>query len=255
MNKNPLFFSKESKEKELTKMFDHISPKYDFINHFLSFGIDIFWRKEVIKILNNFNFINKKNKNNIQKILDLATGTGDLAISLAKCFHHAFIIGLDPSKEMLKIAKNKIKDHSLEKQIKFVQGFSHKIPFEDSTFDLITISFGVRNFQFFHSSFKEIYRILKPMGILEILEFSKPSNFFIKNIYQFYSNFILPKIGSFFSKNDIAYQYLRKSIQLFPFCGKKMNKLLIFHGFHPVHIKKLTFGIVSIYLSQKNKII
>ncbi|WP_113738130.1 bifunctional demethylmenaquinone methyltransferase/2-methoxy-6-polyprenyl-1,4-benzoquinol methylase UbiE [Blattabacterium clevelandi] len=239
MNKNSI----SSEEDKLTKMFDSISSKYDFLNHILSFGIDILWRKKVINLL----IKNKKYK----KILDLATGTGDLAILLAKKFKNSSIIGLDPSEKMLKIAKNKIKKNFLEKKITLIQGYSQNIPFENNTFDLVTIAFGIRNFQYIHLSFKEIYRILKPLGILEILEFSNPSNPYIKIFYHLYSHSILTRIGNFFSKNHFAYNYLQESIKYFTYYGNKMKKLLKYHGFQTYSTKELTFGIVSIYLSQK----
>ncbi|WP_317045942.1 ubiquinone/menaquinone biosynthesis methyltransferase [Blattabacterium punctulatus] len=182
----------------------------------------------------------------------MATGTGDLAILLAKKFRNASIIGLDPSEKMLKIAKNKIKKNFLEKRITLIQGYSQNIPFEKNTFDLVTIAFGIRNFKYLHLSLQEIYRILKPLGILEILEFSNPSNPYIKIFYHLYSHSILTRIGTFFSKNYFAYNYLQESIKYFSYYGKKMKKLLKYHGFKNYSTKELTFGIVSIYLSQKN---
>ncbi|WP_185855986.1 bifunctional demethylmenaquinone methyltransferase/2-methoxy-6-polyprenyl-1,4-benzoquinol methylase UbiE [Blattabacterium cuenoti] len=239
MNKDPLF----SNEKELTKMFDDISSRYDFLNHVLSFGIDFLWRKKAVNLLNH---INKK-----KKILDVATGTGDFAILIAKKFHDTNVIGMDPSYKMLKIAQKKIKNHFLEKRVQIIQGYSQNIPFKNDTFDGVTISFGFRNFQCFHISLKEIYRILKPLGFLEILEFSHPSNICIKKLYYFYSHFILPKIGSYLSKNYFAYNYLQESIKSFSYYGNKMKKFLKYHRFNPIHTKKLTFGIASIYLSKK----
>ncbi|WP_185858451.1 bifunctional demethylmenaquinone methyltransferase/2-methoxy-6-polyprenyl-1,4-benzoquinol methylase UbiE [Blattabacterium cuenoti] len=239
-------YSLSSKSKEVQKMFNHISSRYDLINHILSFGIDFLWRKKVIHLLNVF----KKEK--ISNILDLATGTGDLAILLATKFNNANVIGLDPSKNMLKIAENKIKNHDLEKRIKVIQGFSQKMPFENNIFDIVTISFGLRNFQYIHLSMREIYRILKPLGILGILEFSNPSNYWIKKIYNFYSHFIMRKIGGLLSNNYNAYNYLKESIQSFSyFCEKKMNKLLKYHQFDTIYIQKYTFGIVTIYFYLK----
>ncbi|WP_185860639.1 bifunctional demethylmenaquinone methyltransferase/2-methoxy-6-polyprenyl-1,4-benzoquinol methylase UbiE [Blattabacterium cuenoti] len=240
MNKYSLY----SKEKKLKNMFDHIANKYDLINHMLSFGIDFIWRKKVIHLLYKFSEIR------IKKILDLATGTGDLAILLAHQFKHAYITGLDPSDKMLKIAKQKIKNNFFEKRVQIIQGYSQNIPFRNETFEIVTIAFGIRNFQYIHHSIKEIYRILKPSGILAILEFSQPSNYWIMKIYYFYFYFV-KKIGNFISKNHFAYNYLKESILSFPYCNNKMNKLLKYHQFNPIHIQKLTFGIVSIYLVKK----
>ncbi|WP_262887275.1 ubiquinone/menaquinone biosynthesis methyltransferase [Blattabacterium cuenoti] len=176
-----------------------------------------------------------------------------MAILLAKKFYDTNVIGLDPSDKMLKIAKEKIKNNFLEKKVKVIQGYSQKIPFENNTFDVVTIAFGLRNFQSFHLSFKEIYRILNPLGILEIMEFSNPSNIYVKEFYHFYSHFILPKIGNFLSKNHFAYNYLEKSIKSFSYSyyGKKMKKFLKYHRFKTIYTKELTCGIVSIYLSKK----
>ncbi|BAR92250.1 bifunctional demethylmenaquinone methyltransferase/2-methoxy-6-polyprenyl-1,4-benzoquinol methylase UbiE [Blattabacterium cuenoti] len=232
------------KEKKLNNMFDHIAQKYDLINHILSFGIDFIWRRKATHLV--YKFSEKKNL----KILDLATGTGDLAILLAHKFKHASITGVDPSEKMLKIAEKKIKKIFLEEKIQTIQGYSQYIPFQNDTFDIVTIAFGIRNFQYIHSSMKEIYRILKTSGILMILEFSTPSNYWIKKIYYFYLH-IVKKIGNFISKNHFAYNYLKESIFSFPYYNQKMNKLLKYHKFDPIHIQTLTFGIVSIYLVKK----
>jgi demethylmenaquinone methyltransferase/2-methoxy-6-polyprenyl-1,4-benzoquinol methylase len=182
----------------------------------------------------------------------LATGTGDLALLIAKKFHDTNVIGLDPSEKMLTIARNKIKNNLLEKRVKFIQGYSQNIPFNKDTFDVVTIAFGIRNFQYFHLSLKEIYRILKPLGILEILEFSKPSNTYIKKIIDLYYRF-MAQIGSFLSRNRFAYKYLQESIQSYSYCGNKMKRILRHHKFKTIYTKTLTFGIVSIYLSKKNE--
>ncbi|WP_185868955.1 bifunctional demethylmenaquinone methyltransferase/2-methoxy-6-polyprenyl-1,4-benzoquinol methylase UbiE [Blattabacterium cuenoti] len=250
MNKHSLK-SIQEKEEEIKNMFDHISYKYDFINHILSFGIDFFWRKKIICLLDKFNKEFNKGKK-IKSILDLATGTGDLAILLANKFDNAScIVGLDPSEKMLKKAEKKIKNNFLEKKIRLIKGYSQYIPFSNETFDAVTISFGIRNFQYIHLSLREIYRILKPLGILAILEFSKPSNYWINKIYYFYSHFIMNRIGNFLSNNHFAYNYLAKSIQSFFYCENKMNKLLSYHKFNTIYIKKLTFEIASVYLSKK----
>jgi ubiquinone/menaquinone biosynthesis methyltransferases len=233
-----------SKEEKLKNMFDHIANKYDLINRILSFGIDFIWRKKAIYLLDKFS------KRKVQKILDLATGTGDVAILLAKKFKYANITGLDPSDKMLKIAQKKIKNNFLEKRIQTLLGYSQNIPLQDETFDIVTIAFGIRNFQYIYDSIQEIYRILKPSGLLGILEFSIPSNYWIKKIYYFYFRFI-EKIGNYISKNDFAYDYLIKSILSFPYYNKKMNHLLKCYKFDTIHMQKFTFGIVSFYLFKK----
>ncbi|WP_185876753.1 bifunctional demethylmenaquinone methyltransferase/2-methoxy-6-polyprenyl-1,4-benzoquinol methylase UbiE [Blattabacterium cuenoti] len=237
-------YSFSLKEKKIKNMFNHIACKYDLINHIISFGIDFFWRKKIVYLLDKFN--KKKTKN----ILDLATGTGDLAILLAKKFNKAKITGLDPSEKMLKKSEEKIKNNSLGKKIKLIQGYSQNIPFKNETFDMVTISFGIRNFQNIDLSIREIYRVLKPFGLLGILEFSRPSNSFIRKIYEIYSH-ILMKIGGMLSKNYFAYNYLVKSIQLFPYYGNIMNNLIKNYKFDMICTKKLTFKIVSIYLFTK----
>ncbi|WP_185882866.1 bifunctional demethylmenaquinone methyltransferase/2-methoxy-6-polyprenyl-1,4-benzoquinol methylase UbiE [Blattabacterium cuenoti] len=241
-----VYFSLKSKEKKINKTFNHISKKYDIINKILSLGLDFFWRKKSIFLLSQI-----KNRK-IQKILDIATGTGTFAILLANQFNKAKIIGLDPSIQMIKIAKNKIENNYLKKKIKFIKGYSQNLPFEDNTFDLATVSFGLRNFQYIHISIKEIFRILKPFGYLEILEFSYPSNSLIKKVYNFYSNVVISNLGGFLSNNYFAYNYLKESIKNFSFNGNKMKKLLNYHNFDVFCIKKLTFEVVSIYLSRKN---
>lgn len=244
MNNNNEFLLK--KEKKIINMFNHISKKYDIINQILSFGIDSLWRKKAVCLLNEYT--KKYNKKKEKNILDLATGTGDLAILLANKFTDSTIIGLDPSEEMLKIAREKIKNNLLK--IKIIQGYSQNIPFENERFDIVTIAFGIRNFQYINSSMKEIHRILKPSGILEILEFSIPENFFLKRIYYIYSHFILNKIGNFVSGSNFAYDYLEKSIKLF-YQKNKINDFLKYHKFNIINIQKLTFGIATIYLSRK----
>ncbi len=153
---------------------------------------------------------------------------------------------------MLKIAKKKIKNNFFEKRIHIIQGYSQNIPFKNETFDIVTIAFGIRNFQYLHHSIREIYRILNPSGILAILEFSNPSNYWIKNIYHLYFH-LIKKIGNFISHNRYAYNYLQESIFSFPYYNNNMNKLLKNHKFNPIYIQELTFGIVSIYIAKKNE--
>ncbi|WP_185873241.1 bifunctional demethylmenaquinone methyltransferase/2-methoxy-6-polyprenyl-1,4-benzoquinol methylase UbiE [Blattabacterium cuenoti] len=239
-------------EKKLKDMFDNISEEYDMINNILSFGLDSLWRKKVINILKKF-FL-KKNYRNI-KILDIASGTGELSFLLCNEFYRSKIIGLDPSEKMLKVAIKKLKKYNnCLNKILFIKGYSQNIPFDDNTFDIITISFGLRNFQFLNESLKEIYRVMKLYGKLIILEFSRPDNFFIRKIYHLYNKFIMIKIGGFLSKNYNAYNYLKESINYFSFYfnGEKMKKFFQSKNFRLIHIKKLTFGVASIYLLEKN---
>ncbi|WP_238784942.1 bifunctional demethylmenaquinone methyltransferase/2-methoxy-6-polyprenyl-1,4-benzoquinol methylase UbiE [Blattabacterium cuenoti] len=244
MNNKKLFSISSKKEKKIINMFNHISIRYDVINHILSFGMDFFWRKKTVFLLKKYT---KKKNNNI---LDLATGTGDLAILLANNFTNSTIIGLDPSDNMLRIARKKIIKKFLVKRIKIIKGYSQKIPFENEKFDIVTIGFGIRNFQFLIHSTKEIDRILKPSGILAILEFSIPNNLFLRKIYNIYSHFIVNKIGNFLSKNKFAYDYLEKSIKWFH-NNNQINTFLKYHRFNVFNIHKLTFGIATIYLSRK----
>ncbi|WP_185855449.1 bifunctional demethylmenaquinone methyltransferase/2-methoxy-6-polyprenyl-1,4-benzoquinol methylase UbiE [Blattabacterium cuenoti] len=239
---------KKIKKKKLNEMFDNISNRYDLINHLLSLGMDIVWRKNAIVLLNK---IKVKKNLIIKNILDLATGTGDFILLLANTFRSSSIVGLDPSKKMLKLASKKIEKNLLINRVRFIQGFSHSLPFKNETFDLITISFGLRNFQYINLSMREIFRTLKYNGILEILEFSYPSNFFIKKIYSLYSNFFIRKIGRILSGDNNAYNYLEESIKNFNLHGKKMKKFLKYHKFHSLYIKELTFKITSIYISKK----
>ncbi len=236
-------------EENIKNMFNKISKKYDIINFFLSFGLDYLWRQQSVNLL-KMKIIKHKN---IYKILDLATGTGNLAIALAKKFKNSYVIGIDYSDKMIEIAKKKI-SLKLKKRIKFIVGNSINIPFDNETFDIVTISFGIRNFTDIDNSIKEIYRVLKPYGIIDILEFSRPSNLFIRKIYYLYNYLITYKIGGLLSNNYYAYNYLQKSIKLFRYNGLYMKKLLEYHKFINIYIKQLTFGIVSIYLFNKNNI-
>jgi demethylmenaquinone methyltransferase/2-methoxy-6-polyprenyl-1,4-benzoquinol methylase len=232
--------SDSGKKEQVAQMFDNISGKYDFLNHFLSLGIDIQWRKKVLKIV-------QKTKPEI--ILDIATGTGDLAILLSKT-HPKKIIGLDLSNGMLEVGRKKIAEKGLSDLIEMVQGDSENLPFEDNYFDVITVSFGVRNFENLHKGLSEIYRVLKPGGTFVVLEFSQPTQFPMKQLYHFYSKYILPTIGKLISKDHSAYTYLPESVAAFPF-GENFNSILRKLNYNNVSNKALTFGIASIYKAQK----
>jgi len=228
------------KKEQVTKMFDTISRDYDGLNRVISFGIDVKWRKKVVKLVE---------QTNPKSILDIATGTGDLAIALAKT-NADKIIGLDISSGMLDIGKQKILKKELEKTIEMVLADSENIPFEDNTFDAITVAFGVRNFETLEKGLKEILRVLKPNGIFVILETSVPTRTPFKEGYKFYTKYVLPKIGKLFSKDNNAYTYLSESASVFPY-GEALNNILRKTGFINVKDFPQTLGVATIYTSTK----
>ena len=228
------------KKEQVTQMFDTISGDYDGLNRVISFGIDIKWRKKVVHIVK---------ETNPKIILDIATGTGDLAIALSKT-NATKIIGLDISSGMLEIGKEKIKKQGLENKIEMVLGDSEKMPFEDNTFDAITVGFGVRNFENLENGLKEILRVLKPGGCFVILETSIPTKTPFKQGYNFYTQNILPVIGRLFSKDKSAYKYLCESASMFPY-GEALNNILRKIGFISVKDLPQTFGVATIYVSSK----
>jgi demethylmenaquinone methyltransferase/2-methoxy-6-polyprenyl-1,4-benzoquinol methylase len=228
------------KKEQVTQMFDNISGDYDGLNRVISFGIDIKWRKRVVEIVK---------KSNPGTVLDIATGTGDLAINLAET-NATKIVGLDISSGMLEIGKQKINKKSLESKIEMVLGDSENMPFEDDSFDAITVAFGVRNFETLENGLKEIYRVLKPNGTFVILETSVPTKTPYKQGYKFYTKNILPLIGKAFSKDRSAYKYLSESASVFPY-GEALNNILRNIGFINVEDFPQTFGVATIYKSSK----
>jgi len=229
-----------SKKAQVAQMFDNISEKYDFLNHFLSMGIDVSWRKKVVKIIG---------KQNPDSILDIATGTGDLAIMMSE-LNAKKIIGLDLSEGMLAVGKEKVTAKKLDNLINMIQGDSENLPFNDNYFDAITVAFGVRNFENLDKGLSEILRVLKPNGKLVVLEFSKPQGFIMKPLYGFYSNYILPLLGKFISKDKSAYTYLPESVAAFPY-GQAFNKILKNIGFKAIENQPVSFGIATIYAASK----
>ena len=228
------------KKEQVTKMFDAISKEYDGLNRVISFGIDIKWRKKVVEIV-----ANSKPK----FILDIATGTGDMAINLAET-NADKIVGLDISEGMLDVGKQKIIKKGLQDKIEMVVGDSENLPFENDSFDAITVGFGVRNFETLEKGLSEIYRVLKPNGIFVILETSVPTKTPFKQGYNMYSKHILPVIGKLFSKDRSAYRYLSDSASVFPY-GEALNNILRKIGFINVVNKPQTFGVATIYTSSK----
>lgn len=233
--------TQKGKKDEVEEMFDNISHQYDFLNRLLSARIDVLWRNQVVA---------RVTKTHPKKILDVATGTGDLAIALAKKNPDAQITGFDLSAGMLKHGKEKVEAKGLSKQIDMIQGDAENMPFEDNTFDAVTVAFGVRNFENLEKGLSEIRRVLKPEGTFVILEFSQPQKFPMKQLYHFYSFKILPTVGKIFSKDPRAYTYLPESVMAFPH-GKEMLNILKNVSYKEPINKILTFGIASIYQSIK----
>ena len=240
MNVVPYKQEAGSKKEQVAQMFNKISKRYDFLNHFLSLGIDISWRKKAIDMLAPFQ---------PNTILDIATGTGDFALEALK-LNPQKIIGVDISHGMLEIGQQKIKEKGLNDRIELQYGDSEKLEFSDNNFDAVIVSFGVRNFEDLSRGLKEMYRVLKPKGTAVILEFSKPQKFPFKQLYGWYFNNILPGVGRMVSKDRSAYRYLPESVEHFP-SGNGFLQELEAAGFKHCLCKTLTFGISSVYLARK----
>lgn len=231
---------KETKKKQVAEMFNNISLKYDLLNHLLSFGIDVLWRKKAIKLLKPYK---------PKVILDVATGTGDFAIEARK-LNPDKIIGIDISDGMLEVGREKLKKKGLDQLITLQNGDSENIDLEDNSIDAIIVAFGVRNFEDLEKGLSEFYRVLKPGGVAVVLEFSKPGKFPMKQLFNFYFKYILPIIGRSISKDQSAYTYLPESVQRFPE-GKAFTDILENLNFKEVKWKPLTFGISAIYMGEK----
>ncbi|MGB3947247.1 MAG: bifunctional demethylmenaquinone methyltransferase/2-methoxy-6-polyprenyl-1,4-benzoquinol methylase UbiE [Bacteroidia bacterium] len=229
-----------TKKEQVATMFNNIAPKYDFLNQLLSLGIHKGWRKKAIRQLSE-----SKPKN----ILDIATGTADFAIE-AMVLNPDKVTGVDISEGMLNLGKEKIIKLKLQDKISLQLGDSENLVFADNTFDGITVGFGVRNFENLEKGIADIYRVLKPNGTLVVLEFSKPTAFPIKQVYNFYFRYITPTIGKIFSKDNSAYTYLPESVNAFP-AGEDFLNVLKKAGFKNTKAISLTFGIASLYIGTK----
>jgi len=229
-----------SKKVQVARMFDSISGKYDFLNHFLSLGIDIGWRKKAIALLA---------EGNPRLILDVATGTGDFAIQ-ALALNPEKIIGVDISEGMLDVGRKKMAERGYSEKIELVTGDSENLPFVENKFDAVIVAFGVRNFENLEKGLSEILRVLKPGGRAVILEFSKPRKFPMKQVYSVYFRHVLPKIGRLFSRDASAYTYLPESVQAFP-DGPEFLSILTKLGYKNSTCRPLTFGISSLYFATK----
>ena len=232
--------SKLTKKKQVEQMFDTISENYDGLNRVISFGIDTSWRKKVIQLVT---------ETQPKNALDIATGTGDLAISMAQ-EGIPKVVGLDLSEGMLKVGRKKIANSSLANKLELIQGDSEALPFEENTFDAITVSFGIRNFEHLKKGLSEILRVLKPGGMFVILETSVPTRFPWKQGYFLYSKGMLPLVGRLFSKDKVAYRYLSESASVFPY-GEQLNNILRKIGFNEVEDQPQTLGVATIYTATK----
>jgi demethylmenaquinone methyltransferase/2-methoxy-6-polyprenyl-1,4-benzoquinol methylase len=229
------------KKEQVAEMFNSISGNYDFLNHFMSLGIDILWRKKAISLLKS---------SQPQVILDVATGTGDFAIEAIRQLRPQKVIGVDISQGMLDVAKEKITKKGLQDQFEVRLGDSEGLPFEDQSFDAVTVAFGVRNFENLAQGLRDMCRVLKPGGTAVILEFSKPRHFPVKQLYHFYFHKITPFIGQFFSKDRKAYEYLPESVAHFP-DGQNFTRILEEVGFSKTKARPQLFGICTIYTAVK----
>ena len=229
----------QSKKTEVEDMFDNIAPKYDLLNHVLSMKIDVLWRNTLVKWMN---------KDAPKLVLDVATGTGDLAIAVQKGTG-AEVVGLDLSQQMLNVGIDKIKKLNLDQKISMQKGDAENLPFEDNKFDSVSVAFGVRNFENLEKGLAELRRVVKDNSSVYILEFSKVEGF-LAPFYMFYFKNILPQIGKLVSKDNRAYTYLPDSVNAFPF-GEKMKQILLDTGYSKVEYKKLSLGIATIYKATK----
>ncbi|MEX6688424.1 bifunctional demethylmenaquinone methyltransferase/2-methoxy-6-polyprenyl-1,4-benzoquinol methylase UbiE [Danxiaibacter flavus] len=229
------------KKQQVAKMFDSIAFKYDFLNRFLSVGIDVSWRKNAIDQLKSLQ---------PKRVLDVATGTGDVAIMTYKRLHPEKITGIDISDGMLEVGRQKVEKLGLSKFITLHNGDSETINYPDNSFDAITVAFGVRNFENLEKGLKEMLRVLKPGGKLVVLEFSRPKQTGFKSIYKLYMNIVAPGVGKFFSKNKDAYQYLNDSVQAFPE-REDFIRIMSSLGYTDTYFKPLSLGICCIYCGSK----
>ncbi len=229
-----------SKKEEVAEMFNNISGKYDFLNHFLSLGIDKLWRKKAVKELRSIQ---------PQRILDIATGTGDFALELLK-LKPKEIVGLDISSGMLEVGREKMKKRKVDHVIQMVLGDSENIPYDTAHFDALTVAFGVRNFENLETGLSEMLRVLRPGGKTVILEFSKPKKFPVKQAFGFYSRYIIPFLGKRISKDEKAYAYLPESVAAFPE-GEDFLTILRKLGYQNVKAQTVSGGIATIYTGTK----
>jgi demethylmenaquinone methyltransferase / 2-methoxy-6-polyprenyl-1,4-benzoquinol methylase len=233
--------SNEGKKEQVERMFDNIAPRYDLLNRVLSLGIDVSWRRKALEYLRTLE---------PKSILDVATGTADVAIMAAKMLKPETVVGIDIANQMLDLGRVKIREQGLEQVIRLETGDSEQLRFDDNRFDAVTVAFGVRNFEHLGKGLGEMFRVLRPGGRVVILEFSSPQIFPFKQLYNGYFKYVLPLIGRFTSRDLRAYSYLYESVQAFPE-GEAFMSILTKTGFSNPQCKRLTLGICSIYAAVK----
>jgi demethylmenaquinone methyltransferase/2-methoxy-6-polyprenyl-1,4-benzoquinol methylase len=230
-----------SKKEQVAAMFNAISPKYDALNRILSAGIDQSWRRKTLREIRATGAL---------KLLDVATGTADLALALAKGIPGSRVVGVDISAGMLEVGRSKVRARDLEGRVRLDLGDGEQLPYEESSFGAVTVAFGVRNFENLEQGLRDMRRVLEPGGTLAVLEFSQPTAWPLRSLYLFYFKNILPRIGRMVSKDASAYTYLPNSVQAFPY-GEAFAAKLREAGFKSVRVRPLTFGIASLYLAIK----
>jgi demethylmenaquinone methyltransferase/2-methoxy-6-polyprenyl-1,4-benzoquinol methylase len=230
-----------SKKEQVAAMFNAISPKYDALNRILSAGIDQSWRRKTLREIRATGAL---------KLLDVATGTADLALALAKGIPGSKVVGVDISSGMLEVGRSKVRAKDLEGRVRLDLGDGEQLPYEESSFGAVTVAFGVRNFENLEQGLRDMRRVLEPGGTLAVLEFSQPTAWPLRSLYLFYFKNILPRIGRMVSKDASAYTYLPNSVQAFPY-GEAFAAKLREAGFQSVRVRPLTFGVASLYLAIK----
>ena len=230
-----------SKKEQVAAMFNAISPKYDALNRILSAGIDQSWRRKTLREIRATGAL---------KLLDVATGTADLALALAKGIPGSRVVGVDISAGMLEVGRSKVRARDLEGRVRLDLGDGEQLPYEESSFGAVTVAFGVRNFENLEQGLRDMRRVLELGGTLAVLEFSQPTAWPLRSLYLFYFKNILPRIGRMVSKDASAYTYLPNSVQAFPY-GEAFAAKLREAGFKSVRVRPLTFGIASLYLAIK----
>ncbi len=236
MNVKP-YHTDASRKSEVRTMFDNIAPRYDLLNHTLSLNIDRVWRRNVVRLVR---------RSGARRILDVATGTGDLAIALARNIGEARITAVDLSEGMLEVARRKVAARGLDDRIRLMQGDGERLALDTASVDAATVAFGVRNFGDIAAGLRELARTIKPGGSVFILEFSRPRNWLFRKLYEWYSHTLLPRIGGAVSRDRRAYEYLPASIEEFP-APERFLKLLAEAGFHDCRARSQSFGIAQIY--------